>query len=235
MSNPKRIFVVEDEQAISEIVKMYLEREGYSVMSLFRGDTALAAIQEEAPDLVILDIMLPGLDGIEVLRKIRAESDVPVIFLTSKKDELDRVLGLELGADDYVTKPFFPNELVARVKSLLRRFEESQAAKQGRNQMSNVIKANRLTLDLDSRKLYSRRNSVELTRTEFLILQMLMGRPGRIFQRLEIAELLNSDDLEKDTRSIDMHIKNLRRKILEISGYDGSIKSVRGVGYTFEN
>lgn len=235
MNQQRRIYIVEDEKAISEIICLYMEREGYKTIPFYQGDAALYAIEADPPDLIILDIMLPGIDGITLLGKIRETSDVPVIFLTAKKEELDRILGLELGADDYVTKPFLPNELVARVRSLFRRVDEYRQDSEKSHEPTNIIKAKNLTLDLDSRRLLSKRESVGLTPMEFMLLQMLMERPGRIFQRAEMEEMIRGGEAERDTRAMDMHVRNLRKKILEVSGLSDTIKSVRGVGYTFED
>lgn len=231
----KRIYIVEDEKDISNIIVMYLEREGYKVIPFYRGDTALEAILDTPPDLAILDIMLPGIDGIEILKEIRNAPYFPVIFLTSKTGEVDLILGLELGAEDYIPKPFSPREVVARVRSLFRRIEMNRPGKVKNSENRNVIQTRRLTLDLNGRRLIFKKQSIKLTATEFAILKLLMGRPGRIYSRTELLDLIWGDEMEGETRTVDAHIRNLRKKIYEVGGFLDSIQSIRGVGYSFED
>jgi len=227
--------VVEDEKEISDIMVMYLEREGYQVTPFYRGDLALEAILQEPPDLAVLDIMLPGIDGLEILKKIRKESYLPVIFLTSRKDEVDKILGLELGADDYISKPFSPRELAARIKSLLRRVDAYRMSQIGKKHTGNLLKSRGFSLDLNGRRIVSKNSSIKLTSTEFSLLQLLMERPERIFPRNEILSHIWGDEFMGETRTVDVHIRNLRKKIKMAGGPMNSIQSVRGVGYTFEN
>ncbi|MCD4784570.1 MAG: response regulator transcription factor [Candidatus Eremiobacteraeota bacterium] len=235
MFKNKRIYIVEDEKEISDILVMYLKREEYKVTPFYRGDTALEAILDTPPDMAILDIMLPGIDGIAILKEIRNAPYFPVIFLTSKIGEVDRILGLELGADDYIPKPFSPREVVARVRSLFRRTEISRPGKAKNGENQNVIQTRRFTLDLNGRRLISNKKSIRLTATEFAILKLLMGRVGRIYSRTELLDLIWGDEMEGDTRTVDAHIRNLRKKIYEVGGFPNSIQSIRGVGYSFED
>lgn len=238
MPSAKRIYLVEDEKEISDVIVMYLEREGYIVTPYYRGDEALDAIEDDPPDLAILDIMLPGVDGLDILRKIRDETNLPVIFLTSRRDEVDRVLGLELGADDYVPKPFSPRELVARVKSLFRRIEDYREQENDSDDPTGSdsrVSGRRFTLDLDGHRLVTRKSFVKLTSTEFTLLKLLMGRPGKIFTRRELLDRVWGDEFIGETRTVDVHVRNLRRKIQSAGASPDIIQSIRGVGYKFED
>jgi DNA-binding response OmpR family regulator len=227
----KKIFIAEDEPEIQDFVRKYLIRENFDVVTFNRGDTALETILKNPPDLIILDIMLPGKDGIEVLKKIRQNLYVPVILLTSKTDEADRIVGLELGADDYVTKPFSPRELVARVKSLFRRIEAIKT----QPEREEIINSRNMTLNLKRRSLTINDIVIELTSIEFSILKLLMGKPGRIFTRDEMLSYIWGDDFTGETRTVDVHIKNLRKKIKQAQGTEDAIRAIWGVGYTFED
>ncbi|MDQ7825771.1 MAG: response regulator transcription factor [Candidatus Eremiobacteraeota bacterium] len=229
----KRIYLVEDEEEICEIVIKFLEREGYEVAAYYRGDTAMEALRENPPDLAILDIMLPGMDGIEILKEIRKSLLLPVIFISAKKTEVDRILGIELGADDYVPKPFSFRELTARVKALFRRIDYDTAGQSPVEK--NILKTRTLTLHLDSMKLSSKTASADVTSSELSILRTLMQRPGRVYSRDELHSQLVNGERTMDTRAIDMHIKNLRRKIRTINISPCFIQSIRGVGYKFED
>lgn len=216
------ILVVEDEPEIAEILESYLRRDGYRTERAGDGKRALELFRAAKPDLVLLDIMLPGLDGMEVLRRIRSEGSIPVIMVTARTEDLDKLLGLELGADDYVTKPFSPREVVARVKAVLRRTGTPENNK-------TVFRAG--PLEVDTERVLARINEhrLDLTPTEFRLLETLVRVPGRAFSRLELLEaaLPDSDALE---RVVDVHLKNLRRK-LETAGAPYLLETVRGVGY----
>ncbi|MCD4785249.1 MAG: response regulator transcription factor [Candidatus Eremiobacteraeota bacterium] len=226
-----RILIAEDERKIADFVFRYLKKEGYLVDIKYRGDDALAMILTDPPDLVILDIMLPGMDGLEVLRRMREKIYLPVILLTSKSDETDRVVGLEMGADDYVTKPFSPRELVARVKAIFRRME----ALKGVSGSADIIKSHNIKLDLKTRALESGKRSTTLTSIEFSLLKLLMKHPGRVYSRDELLDLIWGEEFIGETRTVDVHIKNLRKKIKGLGGSPDIIRSVWGVGYTFED
>lgn len=218
------ILVVEDEPAIASLVETYLSREGYAVTRVDDGAKALEAADRIRPSLVILDVMLPGIDGLEVCRRLRARSRVPVIMLTAKDQEIDRVVGLELGADDYVTKPFSPRELVARVKAVLRRAE---AAEEEPETLSLGIVA----MDLSRRETRVGDRKVGLTPKEFDLLAFLMRNRGIVFSRDRLLERVWGYERPVDTRTIDSHVRSLRAKL----GPDGDVvKTVRGVGYRGE-
>lgn len=217
------VLVVEDEPEIAEILEGYLRREGFRTERASDGRQALNLLRAARPDLVLLDIMLPEMDGLEVLRRIRSSGHTPVILVTARAEDLDKLLGLELGADDYVTKPFSPREVVARrVKAVLRRVVLAEAPKE-------VLRVG--PLEIDSEKVVARLGGVrlELTPTEFRLLETLARTPGKAFSRAELLEaaLPDSDALE---RVVDVHLKNLRRK-LEAAGGAGLLETVRGVGY----
>lgn len=216
------VLVVEDEPEIAEVLEGYLRREGFRTERASDGWQALHLVRAAQPDLVLLDIMLPEMDGLEVLRRIRSSSHTPVILVTARTEDLDKLLGLELGADDYVTKPFSPREVVARVKAVLRRVVLAEAPK-------GVLRVG--PLEIDGEKVVARLMGVrlELTPTEFRLLETLARTPGRAFSRAELLEaaLPDSDALE---RVVDVHLKNLRRK-LEAAGGAGLLETVRGVGY----
>lgn len=233
MERKRRIYLVEDEEEICAIITKYLLKEGYEVTSFHRGDTALKEILDNPPELLILDIMLPGIDGIEILKEIRNTLSLPVIFISARKDEVDRILGIELGADDYIPKPFSFRELVARVKSIFRRidFETRDLVPVEKC----TIKSKNLIIDLDSMMLCSRDSSIELTATEFSILKVMMSRPGRVFTRGELQHFLADGERGADTRAIDIHVKNMRRKIEDLGASSMLIQSVRGVGYKYED
>jgi DNA-binding response OmpR family regulator len=221
----KSVLLVEDEKKISDIVKAYLEREGFSVRVAATGEAALALLKT-GPDLVVLDLMLPDMDGEEVCRMIREGSDVPIIMLTAKSGEEDRIRGLGIGADDYVVKPFSPRELVARVKAHLRRSGRS-ARKSAR------FNNGRLSIEAENHEVYVQGNAVILTPTEFKILLALSERPGRVFSRDQIVTIVQGYDFEGYDRTIDAHVKNLRHKIEENSRSPEFIQTVYGIGYKF--
>ena len=220
------ILVVDDEQKIVKIARDYLEKNGYRVLSAGDGVTALAMARHEKPDLIILDLMLPKMDGLDVCRSLRRESDVPVIMLTARTEEADRLIGLEIGADDYISKPFSPRELVARVRSLLRRASGNMTQK-------GIIRA--ADLEIDEAGFRVTRNGVllDLTRLEFIILSALAQRPGQTFSRAQLLDKLFGITYAGIDRSIDAHIKNLRKKLGDDPQDPHYILTVYGVGYKF--
>jgi two-component system alkaline phosphatase synthesis response regulator PhoP len=216
-----RILVVDDEPKIVTIARDYLEASNFEVLSAFDGTTALALARHENPDLVVLDLNLPDLDGIDVCRVLRRESDVPIIMLTARVEETDRLIGLEVGADDYIVKPFSPRELVARVRTVLRRV-------QGNVQTSGVLRVGNLEIDLNGYSVRQNGQRIEMTRTEFELLATLAEKPGQIFTREQLLTRLHGFSAQSYERSIDAHIKNIRQKL------DGEIiLTVYGVGYKF--
>jgi len=222
----KRILIVDDEEMIVKTVKAYLDREGFKTYTAADGETALRAFEEKGPDLIVLDLMLPNISGIEVTKRIRAQSSVPIIMLTAKAGEADRVVGLELGADDYVVKPFSPRELVARVRAVLRRIEGDASA-------TEKITSGALDIDLKTREVKVDSKAVELTPTEFDLLAFLARHPGQVFTRLQLLREVQGYTYDAFARTIDTHIKNLRRKIEEDPKTPQYILTVHGVGYRF--
>jgi DNA-binding response OmpR family regulator len=217
------ILIVDDEPKITRLVRDYLESSGFGVLTAGDGREALMRARTERPDLVILDLGLPGLDGLDVARSLRREGDLPIIMLTARDDETDKLIGLELGADDYVTKPFSPRELVARVRAVLRRHD--------RNVSEEVLRAGSLTLDVPRMRLEVDGRTVELTATEFSLLAAMARQPGRVFTRSQLLDAIHGVAFESYERAIDAHVKNIRRKI-EASPHDPRyLLTVYGVGY----
>jgi len=227
---PHKILVVDDEPHIVELVRYNLEREGFQVSVAYDGQQALQRARAERPDLIVLDLMLPYVDGLEVCRTLRRESPVPILVLTAKDGELDRVLGLETGADDYVTKPFSPRELVARVRAILRRARPEMEA--GSTQPRLV--AGELVLDPNTREVFLAGRPVDLTTKEFDLLRLLMAHPNRVFTRDALLEHVWGYDYLGTTRTVDMHISRLRDKIEDDPAAPTYIVTVRGVGYKFK-
>ncbi|MDP2931661.1 MAG: response regulator transcription factor [Chloroflexota bacterium] len=223
----KKILVVDDEKKIVAIVRAYLEREGYQVMTAYEGKSALELARRQSPDLIILDLMLPEISGWDVCRTLRKGSDVPIIMLTARDETTDKIVGLELGADDYVTKPFDPKELVSRVKAVLRRSE-------GRTAPGGRLKVADLTIDLDRRLVRRGDKDIQLTSLEFDLLRVLAENPGRVYSRLQLLDRVQGDAYEGYERTIDSHIKNLRKKIEPDPGHPRYIATVHGVGYKLE-
>ena len=222
----KRILIVDDEKMIVQTVKAYLDQEGFKTYTASDGEAALRAFEEKGPDLIVLDLMLPRLNGIEVTKKIRATSNVPIIMLTAKASEADRVVGLELGADDYVVKPFSPRELVARVRAVLRRIEGDAGA-------AERIVSGGLDIDLKTREVKVNGVEIELTPTEFDLLAFLAHHPGQVFTRLQLLREVQGYTYDAFARTIDTHVKNLRRKIEEDPKEPHYLLTVHGVGYRF--
>jgi DNA-binding response OmpR family regulator len=224
----KTILVVDDEPKIVQFARDYLEHAGFSVLTAFNGKTALAVARSAKPDLVVLDLGLPDMDGLDVTRSLRKDSNVPIIMLTARGEETDKLVGLELGADDYITKPFSPKELVARVRAVLRRSEATAA-----NAQAEIIRAADLTLDVPRLRLTLGERIVELTPTEFQLLATLASQPGRIFTRSQLLDAIHGVAFESYERAIDAHIKNIRRKIEPNPRQPRYILMVYGVGYKF--
>jgi DNA-binding response OmpR family regulator len=222
----KTVLVVDDEAQIVDLAKDYLEHAGFAVITAADGRAGLSLARTRSPDLLILDLGMPELDGLDVIRAIRRDSNLPIVVLTARDDELDKLLGLELGADDYVTKPFSPRELVARVKAVLRRMEPSDVS-------SELIRAGEVSLDLPRMRVEVEGRLVELTPTEFELLATLARRPGRIFTRSQLLDAVRGVTIESYERAIDSHIKNLRRKIEPDPRSPRFILTVYGVGYRF--
>lgn len=221
----RKILIVEDEPKIASLLKDYLETQGaFETRIESRGDAAMKAFETFGPDLVLLDLMLPGLDGIEVCKKLRSVSTVPIVMVTARVEEIDRLLGLELGADDYICKPFSPREVVARVKAVLRRSAPDDSAQR--------MKA----LRMDEEKFRATLNgkNLLLTPVEFALLRTLSGQEGRVFSRDQLMNEMYPDYRVVSDRAVDTHIKNLRRKISDASGSEDMIKSVYGLGYRYE-
>ena len=226
MNVTRKILVVDDEQKITDIVRAYLEREGFRVVTAYDGEEALAVFRQEKPDLIVLDLMLPKLSGHDVCRAIHKESDVPIIMLTARDELTDKIVGLELGADDYLTKPFEGRELVARVKAILRRTEPKSAA--------TLIRVGDISVDAERRQATMGERLVELTTTEFDLLRLMAAYPGRVFSRGELLDRLQGDAYEGYERTIDSHIKNLRRKVEPDPEKPIYIHTVYGAGYKLE-
>jgi len=220
------ILVADDEPKIVHLVRDYLESAGFQVLVAYDGQTALAQFRHEGPDLVVLDLNMPGLDGIDVTRAIRQQGNTPIIMLTARVQETDRIVGLELGADDYVTKPFSPRELVARVRAVLRRTRAAESP-------AVPIRAGDLVIDPNKRLVYRNDRSISLTTTEFDLLVILARNPGRVFSRMELLDRVQGFAYEGYERTIDVHIKNLRKKIEPNPRQPLYILTVYGAGYRF--
>ena len=222
----KTILVVDDEKRIVSLLKSYLEQQGFRVATAQNGSEAIFVARHEKPDLIILDIMMPEMDGYEFMRQHRKERETPIILLTAKLEEDDKVIGLELGADDYVTKPFSPRELTSRIRAVLRRTGQSPPA-------TDILRVNGITLDRDSHLVTLNDSVIDLTPSEFDLLATLMSAPGRTFTRLELLELIQDTAFAGYKRTIDVHIKNLRAKIEDNPRQPRYIETVYGVGYRF--
>lgn len=224
----KRILVIEDDLGIVKLVREYLERAGYEALAASDGAAGLARAVSDSPDLVVLDLGLPGMDGLDVARELRRRSQVPLIMLTARGEEADRIVGLELGADDYVVKPFSPKELVARVRSVLRRVDAS-----GNAAAEQVHRALDVSLDIPRMRTLRGDQVIDLTAAEFQLLLALVRQPGRIFTRAQLLEALHGVAFESYERAIDTHIKNLRRKLEPDPHQPRYVLTVYGVGYRF--
>jgi DNA-binding response OmpR family regulator len=224
----QRILLVDDEQAIVEPLRYHLEREGYRVIVAHDGEAALSQARVESPDLIVLDLMLPKLDGWEVCRILRRESTTPIIMLTARDEETSKVLGLNLGADDYITKPFSFQELLARVRALLRRvsFERTEAD-------ATAVRIGAVTLDLDAHRVHLGDETLQMTQMEYKLLQTLMERAGHVVRRHDLMDLVWGVDWVGDTHTLDVHIRWLRQKLEAEPSHPRYIQTVRGVGYRF--
>ncbi|RIK38971.1 MAG: DNA-binding response regulator [Chloroflexi bacterium] len=223
---PETILLVEDEAKIARTVRLYLEQAGYQVVAILDGALAMPAFRRERPDLVILDLMLPHVDGWELCRQIRQISGVPIIMLTARSEETDRIVGLELGADDYVTKPFSPREVVARVRAVLRRTH-------GQMQAETLLRAGDVVVDLDRHTATVGGHPLDLTRYELLILAALVRDPGHVQTRLQLLDQLGEATYAGYERVVDQHIKNLRSKLGDDARHPRYIATIYGVGYKF--
>jgi two-component system alkaline phosphatase synthesis response regulator PhoP len=222
----KQILVVDDEPRIADICRDYLERAGFKVTTASNGADALVIARNRQPDLVVLDLGLPKLDGLDVTKALRKYSNVPIIMLTARVDESDKLVGLELGADDYLTKPFSPRELVARVRAVFRRTDIGP----GR---TDVIRASNVSLDIPRMQARVDDRSIELTSTEFELLATMMRQPGRVFTRGQLLDAIRGEEVESFQRAIDAHVKNLRRKLEPDPREPRYVLTVYGVGYKF--
>jgi DNA-binding response OmpR family regulator len=224
----EKVLIVDDEATIIEFLRINLEKNGFEVVAAGEGLEAIRLARQEHPHCVVLDVMLPGLDGFEVLRELRKTMDVPVIMLTAKGDDIDKILGLELGADDYVTKPFNPRELVARIKAILRRVDKT-----GATQAGGVITVGDLILDLERHRVEVRGKVVDLTPKEFELLELLMANPGKVFSRDALLSQVWGYDYFGDSKTVDVHIRRLREKIEVDPSSPLNIITVWGIGYKF--
>ena len=220
----RTILVVDDEPRIVELARDYLEHAGFRVITASEGRAALDVVRHDRPDLVVLDLGWPGLDGLDVTRELRRDGSIPIVMVTARDDELDKLLGLELGADDYLTKPFSPRELVARVKAVLRRTDQP-------TEPSDVMRVGELQLDVPRMRTELAGRSIDLTPTEFTLLATLARQPGRIFTRSQLLDALHGVAFESYERAIDSHIKNLRRKLEPDPRQPRYVLTVYGVGY----
>jgi DNA-binding response OmpR family regulator len=223
----RTILVVEDEMKIARLVRDYLGRAGFEVIVTGEGESAIASARGSRPDLVVLDLGLPGRDGLDVARELRRSSDVPIVMLTARGDEADRVAGLELGADDYVVKPFSPRELVARVRAVLRRTDAVRAGG------PEVLRVADVEVDVPRMRVSVGGRPVDLTTTEFQLLHTLVREPGRVFTRAQLLDAVHGVAFESYERAIDAHVKNIRKKIEPAPGRPRYVLTVRGVGYRF--
>ena len=224
----RKILVVDDEPKVSDLIRAYLEKDGYDVVVAADGKSAVDVARSQKPDLVLLDLNLPEMDGLQAFRSIRSFSNMPVIMVTARDDEMDKVVGLQLGADDYVTKPFSPRELAARVGAVLRRSSEG-------SQPTTRIAAGDLIMDTDRFEVLFKGQAVELTATEFKLLAVMARNPGRVYTRLQLMDSAFGEAYEGYDRTIDAHIKNIRQKLAKAGGSDDSpLVTVRGVGYKVE-
>lgn len=224
----RKVLVVDDEPKVCDLIRAYLDKDGYDVVVTGDGRSAVEKARRQKPDLIVLDLNLPEIDGLEAFRAIRTFSDVPVIMVTARDDEVDKIVGLQLGADDYMTKPFSPRELSARVGAVLRRYSEGSRA-------ASRIVAGDLQVDSDSYTVKYRGETVPLTAAEFKLLSVMARNPGRVFTRLQLMDLAFGETYEGYDRTIDVHIKNIRQKLGKFSGdNDNPLVTVRGVGYKLE-
>ena len=224
-----QILIIDDDVALCELVTEYLQPLGFQISSVHRGDTGAELVSKDQPDLVVLDVMLPGMNGFEVLRKIREQSKVPVLMLTARGDDVDRIIGLEIGADDYLSKPFNPRELAARIKAILRRTKTDPAEQQA----PRLVTVGDVELDYGTRVVRRDGEAVDLTNVEFELLANLLRSAGQVIRRDELSQTVLGRRPSVFDRSIDMHISNLRKKLGHKYGGLERIKTLRGVGYIY--
>lgn len=223
-----RILIVDDEPSVCELCSLYLEKEQFETKSVHHGNAVAAAVEEFRPDLIVLDIMLPGKDGWQICREVRQESRLPIIMLTARDEHDDRIRGLELGADDYLAKPFNPRELVARVRAVLRRAQQDPLNSRDE---AHLLRHGDLKLNLETHQAFLGEHELSLTPKEFDLLQCLLRRPGKTFTRTELLDHIWGYDYFGDERTVDVHVKRLRKKLEAVSGERRYIVTVWGVGY----
>jgi two-component system response regulator BaeR len=230
-NSPTEILIIEDEPDLASLIADYVHASGYQSLVIANGQSALEQIQLRVPDLIVLDLMLPGLDGISLCKAVRAFSQVPIIMVTAKVEEIDRLLGLEIGADDYLCKPFSPRELMARIKVILRRVSTTAttAVTAMQSEKQNVVH-----IDTAAFQIYLHQQLLELTRSEFLLLQHFIAHPGQVFSRSQLLDFVTQDNLDVTDRAIDSHVKNIRKKIAQIRPDDNPIHAIYGLGYRFD-
>ena len=226
MGRVTTVLIVEDELKITRLVRDYLEQAGFAVLEAADGEAALSLARSQRPDMIVLDLGLPGIDGLDVTRRLRETSSVPIIMVTARTEETDRIVGLELGADDYLTKPFSPKELVARIRAVLRRADATMGG-------GEMVRAGPMTIDIPKRRVTIGDGDVSLTATEFDVLLALARHPGRIYTRAQLLDLVHGVSFQSYERSIDAHIKNIRRKIEPDPSRPVYVLTVYGVGYKF--
>lgn len=224
---PDTILIIEDELRIVRTLRLYLEQAGFTVAAVHDGKQVMAAFRRERPSLILLDLNLPNLDGLDVFRALRLETDTPIIMVTARTEEMDRLIGLELGADDYISKPFSPREVVARVKTVLRRVNKQTVA-------SETVEAGALKIDLAGHRAWLDGHLLELTQSEFELLTVLVQHKGWVLSRLQLLEATHGVAYEGFERAIDQHIKNLRRKMKQVVGKTAVIHTVYGIGYRLD-
>ena len=234
MSEKQKILVVDDDQHIAELISLYLMKDGYDTQEVYDGKKALEAVTTYEPDLILLDLMLPGMDGYQVCREVRSHSNVPIIMLSAKGEIFDKVLGLELGADDYVVKPFNPLELTARVKSQLRRYTQLNPNSAARDRVGNEISIKGMVINKDNHKVIVDGEEIKLTPIEFDILYLLASNPGRVFSTDEIFEKVWNEKVYEANNTVMVHIRRLRGKMKEDTRQNKIITTVWGVGYKIE-
>ena len=220
----RSVLIVDDDTKLVELLQLYFQKDGFIVYTAYDGLTALKTARDKQPDILVLDLMLPGMDGWDICRTLRRDSDVPILMLTARDEESDRLVGLEIGADDYVTKPFSPKEVVARVKAILRRTKRATVK-------TEPVRMGDVVIDLEQYQVTKGGQAIELTPTEFKILELLAANPGRVFSRLQIVEQIQGYSFEGYERTVDAHVKNLRRKIEENPKEPEYIHTIYGVGY----
>lgn len=228
------ILIIEDEPDLASLIADYVHASGYQSLVIANGQSALEQILLRVPDLIVLDLMLPGLDGISLCKAVRAFSQVPIIMVTAKVEEIDRLLGLEIGADDYLCKPFSPRELMARIKVILRRVSTTATTATTAVTANQSEKQNVVHIDTAAFQIYLHQQLLELTRSEFLLLQHFIAHPGQVFSRSQLLDFVTQDNLDVTDRAIDSHVKNIRKKIAQIRPDDNPIHAIYGLGYRFD-